>query len=359
MPQQSQEGHIGVKLQTDQTGTADHATAYDDPGAAGTGGEPHAGHFFKITSSGLSGSRELLIPDPEIGGSRDIQDARLGPISFAGDVEFYTRFDSVGSLIHYALGATTSTPSGTTFDVDMDGSHATTPVDAAASLPYFSIEEQVGAGYETFNYSNARVSALSLTADADGYCMGTMGVIAQYQDADNSATSTPTFDPSPLIAGVDITVKWDGVASGDAVAARDFSFELNNGIEDDVYQLGSPYVSSLTPKRREINLGFTLRPDDANEYWQEAVYGAVGATPGSASAVKKVCQIELTSNVNTPASNAYSITINVPNATIRPFTIDPSGDDVLEHTFEIIAFRPSLASPAVTITTNNRYPAIR
>jgi hypothetical protein len=46
----------------------------------------------------------------------------------------------------------------------------------------------------------------------------------------------------------------------------------------------------------------------------------------------------------------YKIQIDIPKGTIRPFSLNPSGDDVLEHDLEIVALRPVPATPILTIT---------
>ena len=47
-----------------------------------------AGVAMKIRSGSLAPSRELMMPDPEIGGGRDRSDAYLGGVSWSGDYEF-------------------------------------------------------------------------------------------------------------------------------------------------------------------------------------------------------------------------------------------------------------------------------
>jgi len=238
----------------------------------------------------------------------------------------------------------------------MNGVHTITPTDTAANLPWLSIEEAVAGDYEVFNYTDARVNTLNFNASADGYAQGTVGVIAKTQTAGNTATTPVTFDPTPLVAGAEITVNWNAVD----VAARDFSFDFNNNIEDDVFQLGAVGLSSLVPKRRELTMGFTLRPDLATDFWREATYGSAAATsPGSGATVKRALIVTMASSTLDPAGNPYQIKITAPSATIKPFSIDPSGDDVVEHSFDIQLFRPAPGTPVVTVEVTNRYPAIR
>ena len=48
----------------------------------------------------------------------------------------------------------------------------------------------------------------------------------------------------------------------------------------------------------------------------------------------------------------------IPQAIINPFSLDPSGDDVLEHDIEIRAVRPDLGVPILTATVLNSYATV-
>src|SRR5436190_10346387 len=96
----SQPGFVGFKTQATKG-------AYLNPGAA----SPNQGVYVRTRSGSLGGQRDLLIPDPEIGGNRDIPDAQLGPIKFSGDYDCYLRMESFAFFLKNCLGA--STPSGT------------------------------------------------------------------------------------------------------------------------------------------------------------------------------------------------------------------------------------------------------
>ena len=84
----AQAGHFGVKTQTAK-GT------YLSPGAVA----PNQGVFIFFRSGALGGNRELLVPDPEIGGARDIPDAQLGPISYSGEIDMYARMESMAFFL--------------------------------------------------------------------------------------------------------------------------------------------------------------------------------------------------------------------------------------------------------------------
>src|SRR3990167_5290275 len=94
---QSQAGQVGFQTQSAKG-------VYNDPSTGGI--------FMRTKSGSLGGKRELMIPDPEIGGNRDVPDALLGPISFAGDYDFYARMDSLATLLYWALGAKSSSSAG-------------------------------------------------------------------------------------------------------------------------------------------------------------------------------------------------------------------------------------------------------
>ena len=87
----AQAGHVGLRTQA-LKGT------YADPGAV----SPNQGIFMYIRSGALGGNRELMVPDPEIGGNRDVPDSQLGPISYSGEYDFYARLESLATLLQGA-----------------------------------------------------------------------------------------------------------------------------------------------------------------------------------------------------------------------------------------------------------------
>lgn len=335
----SQEGSVGIKTQAAK-GT------YASPGASA----PDQGVFFRIRSGALGGNRDLLIPDPEIGGNRDIPGAALGPIAFSGEYDFYGRMEMMATLLYGALG-TKAAPTG---DATTGYSHAITPGNA---LPWLSVEENIAGSFQTFGYTDAKVNTLHFEADANGYFMGTAGLIALTQ-----TTETPTVaadkrtDTSPLLVGTNVAVKLGGAT----LPAKSFSFDVNNNLEDDDFRLGSLFLGDLTEKRRELTMSVTIRPENAN-LWKEATWGAVGAAAPQGQPTYDNVSITVSSYEDIPGTTPaakYSLTLTIPSVVLTPFTVDPSGDDVLEHDIEIQAVRPDPDVDLVTATVVNSYAEV-
>ena len=334
----SQSGHIGIKTQTAKG-------AYLDPGAA----SPNDGVFAFIRSGALGGNRELMIPDPEIGGSRDVPDAQLGPISYSGEFDMYARMEVLATLANAALGAhTTAGAAGTGF------THTITP---AASVPWLSIEEKIANDYETFNYTDAKVNTFHMEADANGYLMCTAGLTALTQTL--GAATLPAAqrnDTSPLIVGTNIEVRWGGVA----LPAKSFAFDVNNNIEDDDFRLGSLFLGDLVEKRREVTMSVTIRPED-EALWKTAMWGGPAAVAPLGQSFKDDVQIEISSYEDIPGATLgtkYNSIITIPQAILSPFSIDPSGDDVLEHDIEIRAVRPDPSVDILSFAVKNSYATV-
>src|SRR6478752_2215892 len=188
------------------------------------------GVSVRLRSGGLGTNRDLLITDPEIGGGRDVTDALLGAASWGGDFEFYARVDALATLLKACLGTAAApvTATGVT-------THTITPVDSG-TLPYLSIEENLGGTLETYNYTDAIVNTLHLESEANGYLMGTAGIIAAKQIAGATKTASPTK--------VDTT---------------------------------SFFVGDLTAKRREVTASFSIR-ESSSALWRQATYGTSAAT---------------------------------------------------------------------------------
>jgi hypothetical protein len=322
----SQSGQLILRTQTAQgTYNADVATG---------------GVAMKTRSGTLGPSRELLIPDPEIGGGRDVTDALLGAVSWAGDYEFYARPDSLATLLRAALG--TAGAPATTAGVT---THTITPSDS--SLPYLSIEERISSGLEVFQYTDCVVNTLHLEADANGYLMGTVGLIAARQVAGGTA-STPTYvDELPLMVGTNIAVQYNGVT----LPAKSFSLDINNNFEDDDFRLGSFYIGDLTPKRREVTASFNIR--EANSaLWRQAVYGTSAATQAGGVTTKQALVITASTyeDIVGGAGTKYQIGINIPKYTLTPFALSVSGDDIIEDDIAGQALRPAIGTPLLTAT---------
>lgn len=294
----------------------------------------------KLRSGGLAPSRELMIPDPEIGGGRDVNDAYLGGVSFSGDYEFYARMPSLSTFLKAVLGdSATVTTTGVS-------THTMTPSDGA-QLPFLSIEERIGSGLETYRYTDAVVNTLHLEADAGGYLQGTAGIIARKQVAGVTAIDADdAWDDTPMMVGTNITVTYNAVTVG----AKSFSFDVNNNFEDDDYRLGSFFIGDLTPKRREVTAGFTIRETDSS-LWRQAVYGVPGATSPGGIVTKSALVITMSTYENivggTP-STAHSLSITIPKFALTPYALEASGDDIIESDLEGQALRPVAATPILT-----------
>ncbi len=432
----SQAGHVAFRTQSvADTFPADFAAA---------------SVAMRLRTGSLSTSRDLLIPDPEIGGGRDIADAYLGAVSWSGDYEFYARMRSITTLLKAALGnavvgpagtqevntlTTTGTVSGGTFtitynaqttagipwnataaqvqdalealsnvapgDVIVTGGpypatpfvitfggtlnglptgapvtvttagltgstpgitvtrtttgasvtgngylHTLWPSDAS-QLPFLGIEERIGAGLEVFNYTDAVVNTLHFECEANGYLMGTAGIIARKQIAGvtplTPAQVAAKIDETAMVVGTNITITYNGVT----LPAKSFNFDLNNNFEDDDFRLGSFFLGDLTPKRREATVGVTIREANSN-LWRQGSYGSSAATTPGGLITKNGLVITMSTYEALPGvtpTSTYQLGLSFPRAAIQPYTLDASGDDIIESdvTFQIL--RPEQYRP--------------
>lgn len=341
---QSQTGHVGFKTQAAK-GT------YANPGAAA----PDNGVFVRTRSGSLGGNRDLMIPDPEIGGNRDIPDAQLGPLGYAGEFDVYLRMESLAFFLKGVMGsvATENLPAGA--GPYTHYRHTITPSDGA-SLPWVSVEEKISNTFEAFKYTDGKVNSFHMEADATGYLMGTVGLLALKQEllAAPTAAGSQRVDTSQLVVGTNITVDWGGVK----LPAKSFSLDVNNNIEDDDFRLGSLFLGDAVEKRRDITMGVTIRPQDS-ALWRTAMWGGPAATAPSGQSFKDDALITVTSYETIGTSGvAYSATFTVPSAIIAPFNVEPSGDDVMENDLEIRAVRPVPGTPIITSVVLNSYPTV-
>lgn len=299
-----------------------------------------AGVAMKLRSGLFAPSRTLMIPDPEIGGNRDVADAYLGGVAYAGDHQFYVRLESFTTLLKAAFGISAT---GAGVPVATTNTHTITPSDSNL-LPFLSVEQDVGASLENFRYTDCVVNTLHLEADASGYLLGTAGMIARSQLAGVARTASPLWDNSPMIVGTNITVTYNSVT----VPAKSFHFDLNNNIADDDFRLGSFVVGDLTPMRREITAGFTIRETDSAT-WRQAMYGVPSATSPGGLTTKAPLVITCTTYENILATTTKSsISLSMPNFILNPYGFTANGADIIQSDITGQAVRPSNATPICT-----------
>jgi hypothetical protein len=299
---------------------------------------------MKLRSGALGPNRDLLTTDPEIGGGRDIADAYLGAASWSGDYEFYVRLESLPTLLKAVLG---SNASATATGVN---THTITPSDSA-TLPYLAVEEKIGSGLETYQYVDAVVNTMHIEAEANGYLMGTAGLIARQQTAGTTPTAAPVWDNSPLIVGTNIQLTYNSVT----LPAKSFAMDINNNFEDDDFRLGSFFLGDLTAKGREVTGSFSIRPQDS-AFWRQAVYGTAAATTVGGLTTKNELVITCSTYEDIAGSTPLtksSITITIPKVALEPYGLEPSGDDIIENDISWRALRPVAATPICTVVVKN------
>jgi len=308
-----------------------------------------ASMFMKLRGGSLTPNRELLVTDPEIGGGRDTVDAYLGAVSWAGDLEYYFRFKTICTLLKAAFGtgALVTTTGVTT--------HTFTPLDSA-TLPFLAIEERIGSALEKFQYTDAVVNTFHLEAEANGFLMGTCGLIARKQIAGITMDPTPTWDDSNLVVGTNITVTYNGVT----LPAKSFSFDMTNNFEDDDFRLGSFYLGDLVAKSREFTGSFQIRPQDS-ALWRTAVYGGSALTAPAGTTNKQQLVITCSTYEDIPGgtpATKYSIALTLPKVALEPYGLEPSGDDIIENDISWRGLRPVQATPACTVVVKNDLAAV-
>ena len=310
------------------------------------------GVIMKLRSGSLAPQREVLTADPEIGGGRDVTDAYLSTVAHSGDYEFYLRTRSFLTLLRACLGTASSTPDGVNPEVT---NHEFAASDSS-QLPILTIGESLSDNFAHFVYQDAVVNTIHLESDAAGFVQGTAGLIAKRGDSVDASDleGTAEWDDGVMFVGTNANVTYNGVT----LPAKSFSLDVNNNFEDDDYRLGSFYLGDLTPKRREITASFSIRPEDST-LWKQAVWGSAGATAASGATTKAPLVITMDSYEQIGATGVVEqVKFEFPNFALSPFTIDVSGDDIIETDLEGNALRPKAGVPAIKATVRNGTAAI-
>jgi hypothetical protein len=200
---------------------------------------------------------------------------------------------------------------------------------------------------EVYHYTDAVVNTFHLECDANGFLMGTAGLIARTQVAGVTVTPAATlWDDSPLVVGTNVALTYNGVT----LPAKSFSIDINNNFEDDDYRLGSFFLGDLTAKRREVTGSFSIRPADS-ALWRQAVYGLAAATAPGGITTKNQLILTMTTYEDivggTPLTKGR-IQFTIPKVALEPYGLEPSGDDIIENDISWRGLRPVAATPILT-----------
>lgn len=284
--------------------------------------------YFKVQSGALGSDTELIEPDPEIGGIRDKIEAYAGGIRYSGSYSLYMRPEDSAVLLYGALGAVSV--SGNYGGEACAYRHRITP---ANTLPWLSVRERVGGAgvLSTFDYTDVKVNSWVLECEGNGLAMVTAELIGITQSG-NTVDSTPVDETAPILnyEGGIVTLE------GSAINVKSLRLEINNNLEDDDWRIGSRKLIDLPEHRRELAGALTLRPEDASLYWKAVNGGSTAKTP-SCNVYSGSLEIYIRScHPICGGVQVYSIDLNIPKVYFKPFRYDPSGDDMVEHTLELL-----------------------
>lgn len=297
----AQEGALGVARQT-----------LDGTWAAPT-------DWIKILSGSLGSRADLIVSEPEIGGTRDIHadGVDMGAISYGGSYEFNLRPEALGFFLLSCLGSVASAAFSGAYK------HTFTP---ASALQRLSLFERVGSAYEIFAYTDAVVNKLEFNCSPNEALKGVAEVLAITQNAD-IADDTESFEDTSRFMFNRVVCKIDGVQ----YMAKDLSFGFDNQSEDDDFGLGSLFMQDISPGRRQLEVGMTIRPSDSN-FYKLANYGDIANSAPDGSIGQVSLNVTASSAGNIPAATVpYSIEIDIPVAKLKPFEPERSGDSRIEQ----------------------------
>jgi len=325
-PYMSESGYIGLAKQV----------------ASGTYVTP--AQYMYVNSVSIEPQTDLIISDPEIGSGRDIIDnsALVGPIHWAGSLDFNVRPEAIGLLLLGATGAVTSSgisgsAKGHTFTFEND-------------LIPLSIENSVGDGLEVLGYSDCKVNTLHFEGAAGEIVQGSAEIIA-INETSGKTNQAESFETSPMFTYQSGSVVLDSAE----ISVKSFSFDINNNIQDDDYRFGSRTLASLVEKRRELAASVEIVPTDSNTF-KKSVYGSASATTvsGLQTTYSGSLFLRFESAYKVPGTTIpYQLDITIPKAVFKaaPFTV--SGDDMIVETLDILPVKQSGSGIATIVLRNS------
>ena len=326
MPYLSELGYIGFARQT----------------ASGTHVQPS--DFMRVKSYNIMPEQELLVPDAEIGGDRDIPDAiQEGTLKYSGNADFYLRPNALGHLIRGVTGATTS--SGIT---GAAYGHTFTFED---NVEPYSLEARIGEGLEYISVTGAKFSKLHLELGQGELAQGNVEFIG----IDGGAGATPrteSYESTPIMSFAAGTV----IIDGGEYKVRSVSTDINNNLNEDDYRVGQRTLGTIKERRRDMTVSVELTPEDSTIF-RKTYYGSASAT--TASGAQTVFQGPLFIRMQTPqlipgTTVPYQLDINFTKVAFRAAPFTTSGEELITQTLEVVPVKPEGGSIGTIVLRNTK-----
>lgn len=317
--------------------------AYGRQTAQGTGAAPTRG--YRTTSTSISGQAETVVPDPESGSGRDIPlgGAIPGPFSVSGSADAYLYVNQLAGLLptfgFVQSGAPVALPDGVYEHTFIPGDQAWTTLEAAW-----------GDNLAIRRWEDCLGDTMSLTAPTGAQATASLGFVGIKEEW-KPTPSVPTFGNDPSGSWMGSALRLPGIGT---MLLSETMWELANNLSTDEYVLESRFLTTVTPKRRDITGSATARlgdnPTSVTDAYRAAMYGdTTRTTPGTALFTTDATAIFGSGQlIGTSATQLWRLEIEMPAVEIQPFPLEGSGDDVLTASFTYRAYSNG-TDPVATI----------
>ena len=310
----SETGSVGFAIQ-DEKGTFKSPTDY-----------------MRVQSIDINPDGEKLVPDAEIGGSRDIENIEQGAYKLGGSIQSYVRPEAIGVLFYGALGKYTS--SG-----NLSGDaylHNFTPI-SSGSLPWISIKKIISDDVQVFDYTDCKVGSFSLDINANELANITFDIVGIKDEIGSSVS--PSFEDAPPLVATKATITMDG----STISAKKVSVKFDNKLNSDDFRIGSRLLGDIEEKRREIDLSMDIVLDTTSELYRKAFYGSASATEAGFTVHAESVDIvlESPSEIDSTSGLPYKILLSIGNASFMAAPTPASGDELVVIPLELKAAKSS------------------
>lgn len=318
-------------------------------GTPNTAGLAAGGVLASDISLGLETSVEDS--DPEIGGGRFQRNtsAMFGGARVGGSMEGVMRYATALPLLLLGAGFV----EGAVTETATASGAFRHPFTLGTGVPtYLTAETSWGLARAVRRFTDCLVDSLTLSTEADGDTMFAADVIGvgETMQAGATAVTYEANDSRGTWLGSAVTI--DGLGTYKTTSAE---VKIGNNASDDEYVIGSRSLDDVTLGTLEAMFSASIRLGVNNpsvtDLYRAAAYGTkAGTTPGTTEPFTTSGAVTFGSGklIGASATEKYRAVVTMPQIIIRPFTLDASGEDVLEVDLESRAY-----GSAITVDVYN------
>ena len=327
----SREGVFGFGVQG-ETGT--------EKGAAAT-----TMYYMKADAVDINPNQTWGSSGAEIGGNQWTDDAVKLGYNVLGTATAKIRPERIGHLLWALLGAKDSTADT---PVASANTHVFTP---ATTVPWITIGKTIidtAAGDDLYiKFTDCKIDRAVFTLPAAGIPTVAF-TFTGITEASSTTAPAESFETAPFLTTCQGECLFDGAWG----KATNIVIEVTNGLTNNEFIIGYPYLDDITETTRTVRVTYDMRIQN-DDLYNDIYHGAAAGTTWSSIVKEAILSVTIQSADYITGTTPYSLKFYMPKLSVQTFPVNLTGGDLITGRVTCEGLWDSVTSEILKLTLIN------